>query len=180
MLIRDQAGTEIQTVPTKDDYHEKNYLKSTLALAIISIGLISLPAHALQISFSGSSNVGNLNSVVGNDGIGDTWQTVLPRHSHSTPVIVVFIIEGTVAMIIQASIALFMDQFVATLSNGQRVERSGVHKMADALHRAGVPASAVNYEWRAGLQMITAGQQVALRAAIRLREEQSIRLSVAA
>lgn len=83
-------------------------------------------------------------------------------------------------MTIQASIALFMDQFTATLSNGQRIERSGLAKMADALHRAGVTANAVNYEWRAGLQMITAGQQVALRAAIRLHEKQSIGLSVAA
>lgn len=54
---------------------KKTYLKSTLALAIISAGLISLPAHALQISFSGNSNVDNLNSVTGTDGIGDTWQT---------------------------------------------------------------------------------------------------------
>lgn len=77
-------------------------------------------------------------------------------------------------MVIHARIALFMNQFVATLSNGQRVERSGLDTMADALHRAGVPASAVTYEWRAGLQMITAGKQVALRAAIRQCEEQSL------
>jgi hypothetical protein len=62
-----------------------------------------------------------------------------------------------------------MDKFIATLSDGQRIERSGLHKMADALHRAGVSANAVTYEWRAGLQMITAGQQVALRAAISAR-----------
>ena len=73
-------------------------------------------------------------------------------------------------MTIQASIVRFMDQFIATLSDGQRIERSGLSKMADALHRAGVPANGVIYEWRAGFQMITAGQQVALRAAIRLHE----------
>lgn len=83
-------------------------------------------------------------------------------------------------MVIQASIALFMDQFIATLSDGQRIERSGLRTMADALHRAGVPANAVIYEWRAGLKMITAGQQVALRAAIRLHEERSTGLSAAA
>lgn len=54
---------------------KKTYLKSTLALAVISLGLVSLPAHALQISFAGSSNIGDLNSVTGTDGIGDTWQT---------------------------------------------------------------------------------------------------------
>jgi len=52
-----------------------NLVKTTLALAFISAGLLSLPAHALQISFSGSSNIDNLDSVSGDDGIGDTWQT---------------------------------------------------------------------------------------------------------
>ena len=83
-------------------------------------------------------------------------------------------------MVIQANIALLTDQFIATLSDGQRIERSGLRKMADALHRAGVKANAVHYEWRAGLRMITAGQQVALRAAIRLHEKQSSGLSISA
>lgn len=81
---------------------------------------------------------------------------------------------------IKANIALLTDQFIATLSDGQRIEQSGLRKMADALHRAGVKANGVSYEWRAGLRMITAGQQVALRAAIRLHEKQSSRLSVSA
>ncbi|MDZ4315838.1 MAG: hypothetical protein U0989_13860 [Azonexus sp.] len=81
---------------------------------------------------------------------------------------------------IKANIALLTDQFIATLSDGQRIERSGLGKMADALHRAGVKANAVSYEWRAGLRMMTAGQQVALRAEIRLHEKQSSGLSASA
>jgi len=54
---------------------KKICFKTTLALSMISAGLLALPAHAVQISFSGSSNIGDLDSVVGTDGIGDSWQT---------------------------------------------------------------------------------------------------------
>lgn len=83
-------------------------------------------------------------------------------------------------MKIQASVALSMDQFIATLSDGQRIERSELPKLAYALHRAGVSASAVKYEWRAGLRMMTAGQQVALCADMRHHERRYSGLPVAA
>ena len=45
--------------------------------------------------------------------------------------------------------------------------------MAYALFRAGVLSSDINFEWRAGLRMITAGQQVSLIAEMtRLKREQ--------
>jgi len=85
-------------------------------------------------------------------------------------------------MSIQANVTFFMDQFVASLSNGQRIEQSDLESMADALHHAGVLANNVTYEWHAGFQMITAGKQVALRAAIRQQEGryEKTRLTVAA
>lgn len=49
--------------------------KTTLALAAVGAGLTALPAHAVEIAFSGGSNTNNLAPVVGTDGIGDTWQT---------------------------------------------------------------------------------------------------------
>lgn len=54
---------------------KKHSWKTTVALAAISAGLTALPAHAVEIAFSGGSNTNNLAPVVGTDGIGDTWQT---------------------------------------------------------------------------------------------------------
>lgn len=54
---------------------KKHSWKTPLALAAISAGLTALPAHAVEVAFSGGSNIGNLAAVVGTDGIGDTWQT---------------------------------------------------------------------------------------------------------
>lgn len=67
---------------------------------------------------------------------------------------------------LHATVAFFKSQFVAALSDGQRIEQPALLDMAYALHRAGVRASAVEYEWHAGQRMITAGQQAALRAEI--------------
>jgi len=66
-----------------------------------------------------------------------------------------------------ASVMFQKNEFVATLSDGRRIERGDWREMALALYTAGVEYSAVEYEWRAGQRMITAGQQVALRAEIR-------------
>lgn len=52
-----------------------NRLYKSLALAVLSIGLTAPPAQAVQIAFTGGSNVGDLDTVTGTDGIGDTWQT---------------------------------------------------------------------------------------------------------
>lgn len=70
-------------------------------------------------------------------------------------------------MTISANVAYFKSEFVASLSDGRRVERHDWRAMAQALYELGVDDSAVQYEWHNGQRMITAGQQVALRAEIR-------------
>jgi hypothetical protein len=84
-------------------------------------------------------------------------------------------------MAIQATVTFFKNEFIANLSDGKRIEQQDLNELAEALYRAGVHAGAVQYEWNAGQRMITAGQQVALRAAIRHKEdEQRGGLSIAA
>jgi hypothetical protein len=73
--------------------------------------------------------------------------------------------EG-LAMTISASVSFFKSGFVASLSDGQRVERRDWREMAQALYALGVTSNAVDYEWHNGQRMITAGQQVALKAEI--------------
>jgi len=70
-------------------------------------------------------------------------------------------------MAITASVSLFKNEFVAELSDGRHIERHDWREMAEALFCAGVQASGVEYVWRAGQRMITAGQQVAMRSEIR-------------
>lgn len=70
-------------------------------------------------------------------------------------------------MATKASVMFFKNEFVADLSDGRQIERHGWRDMALALYQAGVDSGAVEYEWRTGQRMITAGQQVALRAEIR-------------
>lgn len=54
---------------------KKFQLNGAIALTLLSAGLAAMPAHAVQIAFTGGSNTGNLATVTGTDGIGDTWQT---------------------------------------------------------------------------------------------------------
>lgn len=75
-------------------------------------------------------------------------------------------------MATQANIVFFKNQFVATLADGRCIQQADLLELADALFHAGVHAGDVQYEWSAGQRMITAGQQVALRAAIRRKEHQ--------
>lgn len=70
-------------------------------------------------------------------------------------------------MTITASVAFFKNEFVAALSDGRHVERRDWRGMAQALFELGVDGSAIEYEWHNGQRMITAGQQVALKAEIR-------------
>ncbi len=70
-------------------------------------------------------------------------------------------------MATKASVVFIKNEFIASLSDGRRIERHDWREMALALFRAGVDGNAVEYEWRSGNRMITAGQQVALRAEIR-------------
>ena len=70
-------------------------------------------------------------------------------------------------MAISASVAFFKSEFVAALSDGRRIERHDWREMAHALYELGVSCNAIDYEWHTGQRMITAGQQVALRAEIK-------------
>ena len=70
-------------------------------------------------------------------------------------------------MTIQAKVSLFESKFVAELSDGRQVAQVDFRAMAYALHRAGVQAHDVQFEWSSGRCMITAGQQAALRAEMR-------------
>lgn len=69
-------------------------------------------------------------------------------------------------MAITANVAFFKSEFIADLSDGRHVERHDWREMAKALHELGVASSDVAYEWHNGQRMITAGQQVALKAEI--------------
>lgn len=80
----------------------------------------------------------------------------------------------------QASVSLVKNNFVATLSDGRRIERPDLHTIAYALYSAKIPARHVSFEWRAGLRMITAGQQVSLTAEMRRLEREAGRLEIAA
>lgn len=73
-------------------------------------------------------------------------------------------------MTTRATVTLFKNVFVAELSDGRNIENPDLREMARALYSAGVPAAAVEYDWRTGQRMITAGQQVAMRAEIRRLE----------
>jgi hypothetical protein len=83
-------------------------------------------------------------------------------------------------MAIYASVSLIKNVFVATLGDGRRIKHSDLSKMAYALSLAGVLANDVKFEWRAGLRMITAGQQVNLIAEIRRLERKKPNLTIAA
>lgn len=83
-------------------------------------------------------------------------------------------------MTIQANVAFCQNEFVAALSDGRGIAHADFRKMAQALFSAGVQADAVMYEWNPGQRMITAGQQVALRAEIRRLEREYEGLSIAA
>jgi hypothetical protein len=67
-------------------------------------------------------------------------------------------------MAIRATIVLIKSEFVATLSDGSQVRRSDFRLMAEALVLAGVRADDIEYDWKPGQRMITAGQQVGLRS----------------
>jgi hypothetical protein len=80
-----------------------------------------------------------------------------------------------------ATVIFFNNEFVAALSDGRHLERHDWREMALALYSAGVKDNEVTYEWRSGQRMITAGQQVALRAEMRrLEHTASIHIVVAA
>lgn len=79
-----------------------------------------------------------------------------------------------------AKVAFFKNEFVVDLDDGRHIEQSDLEALASDLYRAGVLANNIEYEWRPGHRMITAGQQVALRAALRYQEQKYPGLSIAA
>jgi hypothetical protein len=74
-------------------------------------------------------------------------------------------------MTIQASVLLQKNEFIAELTDGQRIVQADLRAIAGALHQAGVQAGDARCEWRAGHRMLTAGQQVALNAEMRRLEK---------
>ena len=83
-------------------------------------------------------------------------------------------------MTTQATVSLVGDVFVATLGDGRRIKQFDPRRMAYALFSAGVVSGDVRFEWRAGLRMITAGQQISLTSEIARLERESANLTVAA
>lgn len=59
-------------------------------------------------------------------------------------------------------------QFVAVLSDGRQIDRDSIAALAASLHAASVTADAVQCgDWRDGDHVLTAGQAIALNAALR-------------
>jgi hypothetical protein len=83
-------------------------------------------------------------------------------------------------MSIDANVTFIDGRFVATLSDGRKLDQPYLREFADALFNSGVQADNVSYQWSVGHRMITAGQQVALVAAIRQREGEGEELRIAA
>lgn len=83
-------------------------------------------------------------------------------------------------MTTQATVSLVGEVFMATLGDGRRIRQCDLRRMAYALFYAGVLASDVRFEWRSGLRMITAGQQVSLTAEIARLERDRPHLTLAA
>ena len=83
-------------------------------------------------------------------------------------------------MTTQATVSLVGDVFMATLGDGRRIKQCDLRRMAYALFSDGVVSGDVRFEWRAGLRMITAGQQVALSAEKRRLQHQIRGLTIAA
>ena len=73
-------------------------------------------------------------------------------------------------MMISAIVTASEHFFVSTLSDGRQMEARTLNELANVLHFLGVHSEAVRCEWHSGERMMTAGQQVALSAAIRRLE----------
>ena len=83
-------------------------------------------------------------------------------------------------MTITANVTLDKKNFIAELSNGQRLAASDLRLLAGMLQKTGVVAKDINYDRRDGHRLLTAGQQVALCAAIRQAERQQVGVALAA
>ena len=83
-------------------------------------------------------------------------------------------------MPIHATVSLYRNQFVAVLSDGWCIERPDFQSMALALVHAGVHASDVQFEWKVGQRMITAGQKIGMCSKMRELEREINSLLTAA
>lgn len=83
-------------------------------------------------------------------------------------------------MAIYATVAFCHNQFVAELSDARRIERPEFRAMALALVHAGVQANDVQFEWKSGQRMITAGQKIGMQAEMRRLAREYVALSSAA
>lgn len=83
-------------------------------------------------------------------------------------------------MTITANVTLDKKNFIAELGNGRRFAQSDLRLLAEALHQAGVVAKDIDFSRRDGHRLLTAGQQVALAAAIRQVERQRPGVALAA
>lgn len=75
-------------------------------------------------------------------------------------------------MAIVAHVGGVKDKYLATLSDGQRLEAGDLIVLARTLYRRGVASEAVDFGLRAGHRLLTSGQQVALYAEIRRLERE--------
>ena len=83
-------------------------------------------------------------------------------------------------MALQASIAHFKNQFVAQLNDGRSIEQADFRSMAQALFGVGVVEADISFDWCPGQRMVTAGQQVGMRAEMRRLEREYAALLSAA
>lgn len=70
-------------------------------------------------------------------------------------------------MTLTATVSLCKNEFCAVLSDGRQLRHHDWRGLAESLFCAGVREGNVGFEWHEGQRMVTAGQQVALRAEIR-------------
>jgi len=74
-------------------------------------------------------------------------------------------------MTIRANVLLCKNEFIAELSDGRKIEDNDLRAFSKALHSAGVQARDMHCNWRAGHRILTAGQQVAMKAELRKLEQ---------
>lgn len=83
-------------------------------------------------------------------------------------------------MEISAHVGAVEDRFLAALSDGRSIEATDLPSVAQALCCAGVSINGITHDWREGRRMLTAGQQVALSAAMRSLARKATNLPIAA
>lgn len=70
-------------------------------------------------------------------------------------------------MQLNANVTINKDVFLAELSDGRQFRERELKEIACELSLAGVVAKGVTGDWRPGCRILTAGQQLALKAEMR-------------